>query len=310
MKFYVGNTDKDWFDYLASKRLDSVNFWKPGTSNFRALDAGEVFLFRLKNPINRIAGGGFFVSFTRLPLSTAWHAFEQENGVETFEDFRSKISIYRQDNERDPIIGCTVLTQPFFLPESMQVPQPENWGKSIVQGKTYDTETDREGALLWETIQARLAFNMGEMVRGIDDIVTLDVNQSQRYAEGIQKYRLGQGAFRTLVIDIYSRRCAMTGEKTLPVLTAAHIKPYAASGPHDVRNGLLLRSDLHTLFDQGYITITRDFHIEVSRKIRQEFQNGKEYYSMHGRKLLLPANERALPATEYIERHNNNVFSS
>ena len=49
--------------------------------------------------------------------------------------------------------------------------------------------------------------------------------------------------------DAYERRCAVTGEKTLPVLEAAHIRPYALLGPHRVNNGLLLRSDLHKLFD-------------------------------------------------------------
>jgi putative restriction endonuclease len=47
------------------------------------------------------------------------------------------------------------------------------------------------------------------------------------------------------------RSQAATGERTLPVLEAAHIKPYGSGGPHQPENGLLLRSDLHTLFDEG-----------------------------------------------------------
>ena len=49
------------------------------------------------------------------------------------------------------------------------------------------------------------------------------------------------------MVGICSFITAITGEKTLPVLNAAHIKPYAEEGPHEVRNGLLLREDLHTL---------------------------------------------------------------
>lgn len=64
----------------------------------------------------------------------------------------------------------------------------------------------------------------------------------------IVRPRLGQGAFRIVVTDTYERRCAVTGERTLPVLEAAHIKSYADGGAHDITNGLLLRSDLHTLF--------------------------------------------------------------
>ena len=81
---------------------------------------------------------------------------------------------------------------------------------------------------------------------------------------------LGRGRSGSLVTDLYERRCAVTGERTLPVLHAAHIKPFGANGPHDPRNGLLLRSDLHTLFDRGYVTVTPQLRFEVSGRIRGE----------------------------------------
>src|SRR5258706_5120751 len=86
--------------------------------------------------------------------------------------------------------------------------------------------------------------------------------------------RLGQGAFRVLVTDIYRRRCAVTQERTLPALEAAHIRPYGDGGTHEARNGLLLRRDIHSLFDAGYVTVTPDLRFEVSRRIREEFENG------------------------------------
>lgn len=127
----------------------------------------------------------------------------------------------------------------------------------------------------------------------------------------LSKVRLGQGAFRVLVTDAYQRRCAITGEKTLPVLEAAHIKSYAKSGPHALSNGLLLRSDMHKLFDAGYLTITQEHKIEVSSKIKEEFQNGREYYQYHGQSLLyLPADLGKRPGTQYIQWHNENVYRS
>jgi predicted restriction endonuclease len=65
------------------------------------------------------------------------------------------------------------------------------------------------------------------------------------------------------VTDAYGRSCAVTREHSLPVLEAAHIRPCAQAGAHDVRNGLLLRSDLHRLFDIGYVTVTPDLRLEV-----------------------------------------------
>ena len=87
------------------------------------------------------------------------------------------------------------------------------------------------------------------------------------------------------VSDLYSRRCAVTGERTPPVLDAAHIKPYDQAGPHDPRNGLLLRTDLHRLLDSGYVTVTPDLRFWVSTRIREEFANGRDYYALDGRQL-------------------------
>ena len=111
--------------------------------------------------------------------------------------------------------------------------------------------------------------------------------------------RLGQGSFRVLVTDAYERRCAVTNEKTLPALDAAHIKPYSESGEHLVSNGILLRRDLHALFDQGYVTINPSMKFEVSRKIKEEFENGRDYYRLDGRQyIVLPVN----PSTSTFTR--------
>jgi putative restriction endonuclease len=109
------------------------------------------------------------------------------------------------------------------------------------------------------------------------------------------------------VTDIYARRCAVTGERTLPVLEAAHIKPYGRSGPHDPRNGLLLRSDIHTLFDQGYVTVTPERNFEVSRRIKEEFENGWDYYRLQG-PIRTPKPVGWAPAAEFLEWHANNIF--
>jgi hypothetical protein len=83
-----------------------------------------------------------------------------------------------------------------------------------------------------------------------------------------------------MVTDAYSRRCAITGERTLPALEAAHIKPFAQGGSHEPTNGLLLRRDIHALFDAGYVTVTPDMHFRVSRRIKEEYENGRHYYAL------------------------------
>ena len=122
------------------------------------------------------------------------------------------------------------------------------------------------------------------------------------------KPRLGQGAFRTLVTDLYDRRCAVTRERTLPALDAAHIKPYSKGGVHEATNGLLLRKDIHGLFDFGYVTVTPDLHFEVSGKVREEFENGREYYAMHGKQIVVPKKLADQPDTEVLSWHNEKIY--
>lgn len=303
MRFYVGVTDYDWFSYLKASGCDEVNFWKPGSSQFRAIGENDLFLFKLHAPRNYIVGGGFFVRFSILPTYLAWQAFGIKNGVRDLDELNRRILKYRQRNGiefTNPQIGCIILTEPFFFDESDWIPVPKDWKNSIVQGKTYDSD-DAIGNRLYCTVQERLqAARAREILTG---------NATPRFAESMTKHRLGQGAFRVVVTDAYQRRCAISGEKTLPVLEAAHIRPYAEDGPHLVSNGLLLRSDLHTLYDNGYLTITPQFDIEVSKRLHDDYGNGKDYYKYHGQKLLiLPSQITDQPSPAFLEWHNEHVY--
>ena len=308
MKIYLGVTDYDWYQYLSRINPEDVNFWQPGgNTEFKVLSPGAPFLFKLKSPYNAIGGVGFFSSYTRLPMNMAWDVFTDRNGCSTFTQFQQMILQYRKDKlNTNPTIGCIVLTNPIFFKREDWIEVPADWSKSIVQGKSYDLEYS-PGKELWVEIELLLQKYMFQFSdEGVRSQLILE-GADERYGKSIlTKVRLGQGAFRILITDAYGRKCSITGEKTLPVLEAAHIKPYAESGPHYISNGLLLRSDMHKLFDTGYITITKDYRVEVSKKIAEEFQNGKEYYQYHGKQLAyLPHNPPDRPDERYIEWHNN-----
>jgi putative restriction endonuclease len=307
MKLWVGVTDEDWFTQLSRLRPDEVNFWQPsGSRAFRALELGELFLFKLHSPKNFIVGGGHFVRYSSLPASLAWDAFGEKNGVTSLDMLRARIRRYRRNDEPvDPEIGCNVLAEPFFLKPAAWIPVPANWAPNIVQGKTYDT-TSAEGHALWKAARAAVSHNRQFEVQSPSDIP----DDTERYGiEYLTRGRLGQGAFRVLVTDAYSRRCAVTGERTLPVLEAAHIRPYALSGPHRVSNGILLRSDLHKLFDLGYVTVTPELRLLVSPKLKAEWENGREYYAHHGKPLQVhPTDPGNQPGAEFLRWHNENRF--
>lgn len=299
----VAVTDSDWFEMLRKRPdLPEVNFWAPSGKLFHALQPGELFLFKLHAPRNFIVGGGVFAYANQLPCSLAWQAFGHSNGAESLRDMRERIAKYRKvdaaDRGQDFPVGCRILTQPFFLAERDWIPVPESWSPNIVALKRYNTD-EPDGARLWDSMYACLQRSAASEVQEV---------QPRYGAPQLIPRRLGQGAFRVLVTDIYGRRCAITQEKTLPALEAAHIRPYAEGGAHAASNGLLLRRDLHSLFDGGYVTVTPDYRFEVSRRIREEFDNGKHYYALQGQAIELPKRRDDRPDRDALRWHNENCF--
>lgn len=314
MKYYLGVTDYAWFSFLSQRKNEDVNFWQPGGhGSFRVLTAGAPFVFKLKSPYNAIGGLGFFSSHTLLPLDVAWDIFQERNGLTSYWQFKQKIAAYRHaDNSFliNPNIGCIVLTDPIFFRKEDWIEVPANWSRSIVQGKSYDT-SETVGGALWKKIEIVLEkyhlFDREESRKSQLILEEAEVRYAEKY---LTRVRLGQGAFRVRLTDAYQRKCAISGEKTLPALEAAHIKPYAASGPHYVSNGLLMRADMHKLFDSGYLTITRDYRVEVSGRIREIFENGKDYYQYHGQPLrLLPEAVEDRPQRQFIDWHNQYIYN-
>ena len=110
------------------------------------------------------------------------------------------------------------------------------------------------------------------------------------------------------MIDAYAGACAVTGEHSLPALEAAHIRPFADQGPHEVSNGLLFRSDIHRLFDKGYVSVTPDYRFIVSRRLKDDWENGKTYYPLHGSLISLPKAEAEQPETAMLEWHLASKF--
>ncbi len=301
MRFWAGVTDNTWFRFLSTATgIDEVNFWHPsGRAPFNSLPEGTPFLFKLKAPYHHIAGGGYFVRFESLPLPLAWEAFGEKNGAATYHDLLRMIGPLRRDDGRTPEIGCSILAQPFFFRQSDWIDVSGTFAPNIVSGKSYDSQSD--GAL-WQQVDARLQSVGGGLAQ-------VGERRVEFGAPVLTRPRRGQGAFRATVTNAYQRQCAITGEHTLPVLEAAHIKPVAEGGVHNTYNGLLLRSDFHKLFDLGLVTVTPEHVVVVSDRIKAEWFNGKAYSRLHGQRLAsLPTQVDDQPSSDLLRWHNDHRF--
>ena len=149
----------------------------------------------------------------------------------------------------DRIIGCIAITQPVFFAPDDWVPTPDGLVAQRSSPAGPMTSTAGQGRQLWEACLARAG---AAPTRPAGSLDALEAQRSG--APRLIVPRLGQASFRLGVLDAYGQQCAVTTEHSLPVLEAAHIRPWSAGGAHALPNGLPLRSDLHRLFDLGYVT--------------------------------------------------------
>ncbi|MEP2706251.1 MAG: HNH endonuclease signature motif containing protein [Roseibium sp.] len=118
--------------------------------------------------------------------------------------------------------------------------------------------------------------------------------------------RQGQAIFRKDLFDAYDGKCAMTRTDVPDVLQAAHIRPYNGPKTNHVTNGLLLRADVHNLFDLKLLTIEpNSLTIQVSSRLRET-----GYWKLNGRKLGQTRKSVQKPDRQALEEHFGSLLKS
>jgi putative restriction endonuclease len=304
---FVAVTNPAWFTYLRGRAgvgatLDEVNFWNPGGVPLKALGPGAPVFFRLKAPHRRIGGFGFYGSFRRMRLIDAWTAFGDGNGCE--DPLRlAELTGRRLEEE----IGCTALREATFWPDEAHVPweEAEGWSRTGIQRGKTEVDPARAAALLamLQRDRARVPEDLAT-----EEFVPLETDERE-LALARTRPRVGQGTFRTRLLSAYGGRCAVTGEHTEVVLDAAHIQPYLGPRSNRLQNGVLLTKEFHALLDAGYVTITGDYRLRVSRRLRDEWRNGHRYYPYDERPLLVtPSAAETRPNRAVLDWHAAHVF--
>lgn len=110
--------------------------------------------------------------------------------------------------------------------------------------------------------------------------------------------RQGQRAFRSGLLTAYHGRCAITGCMVQPVLEAAHITPYLGPQTNHVANGLLLRSDIHTLWDSGLLFLSPNFQVTLKPMLLSS-----DYASLQGKTIALPSRHDIRPSELAVKAH-------
>lgn len=181
--------------------------------------------------------------------------------------------------------------------------------KTILEsvGVTWDSERhsseDREnpgGNVRKEAYEDLLT----ELRRSLDDADNREALDSltvppNPYVQRLVALRHGQQTFRAELLVAYDRQCAITGSGVTSILEAAHIKPFSKGGQQLPSNGLLLRADVHSLFDQGLIGIDG----KSLKVLVHESLNGTEYEQFRGKTVASPKPFAYRPNKAALDEH-------
>lgn len=147
----------------------------------------------------------------------------------------------------------------------------------------------------WEVIfgsdATAIPLSEGDIETDAIEFSSDDAEEAREKASRTVALRRGQPKFRKKLLSIYGYTCAVTGTSFPPILEAAHIVPYMGEKTNHVTNGILLRTDIHTLFDLGLLGINQSYKVVVSSSM-----NGTEYEAYNGKKILLPTNNSEWPS--------------
>ncbi len=163
----------------------------------------------------------------------------------------------------------------------------------------------------WE----KLAFESEELIAKFQNKKIEEINL-EVFPEGIErktiiKTRVNQSFFRSTILSSYNSKCCMTGLSIPELLVASHIKPWSKDkenrmNPH---NGLCLNSIHDKAFDRGFLTVTPDYKINVS-KYFNDYSDDKsvnDFFIKYDKQDIIKP-ERFLPAKEFLDYHFQNIF--
>jgi len=184
---------------------------------------------------------------------------------------RGKISKAQQEKKEDPASKGGNPTKRILIEADLS----EGAWKEIILGTTATT----------------IPLSEGDLGTDIAEFSPEDAEKAKEKVARAVALRRGQPKFRKRLLSIYGNKCAITGTSFPSVLEAAHIVPYMGEKTNHVTNGILLRVDLHTLFDLGYVGIDQNYEVVVASSMR-----ATEYEVYNGKRILLPVSKSEWPS--------------
>ncbi|MBR5678891.1 MAG: HNH endonuclease [Paludibacteraceae bacterium] len=279
MSFIIAPTDLEWFDFQRQNNFnENINFWTPTDWHFKSIRLGDRVAFKMKGAgAARIGGYGTFLEYKFQSVDDAWREFGRRNGFNDKDALIRGVGLHNTFSP-DSGIGCLVLGDVVFFDTPVLLSDYGfDFSTNIVKYKKYDS-----------------VFPFENRSHKATEFILVEKGAKKKRVQNVTQ-REGQAQFHTDVSRAYGHKCCISGEGTPELLQAAHIQDYINQASHDIQNGLLLRIDLHTLFDNGLLAIDTDYMVHVSPLVESE-----EYRKYDGKRIALPGDVNQYPSKEAL----------
>lgn len=278
--FAIAVTDKSWYEYQKEHDfIDNINFWTPTVWKV-AFDPGDIIVFKLKGTIDDIGGYGSFVEYKHQTLEQSWKEFGQRNGYDTKEEF--VMALTKGKGPSSTICGCLVLENVVYFD------QPEKLSKYGLSFNSHIVKYRKEYSPFPSFGQQSVVAS-----QPVFQLVTQSKKQKTKQKVTL---RVGQGQFHRDISVAYGHKCCITGETAPELLQAAHIQDYINKDSNHVQNGLLLRMDIHKLFDSGLLYIDENYKVHVSSLVKST-----NYTDLNNQKISRPTNPSEWPSIDALK---------
>lgn len=297
---------EDRIKSLPDTRQQEGLFWflersgKEVTVNFPMKTNGGVFLATQAAGIHKPDFSEYVLSIRSSSGKGATELYSDKEPV--FEDDGSWTYLYRHEmrGDADP---STIWRNKALL-KNMQDAVPvavilqRDVGRYQILGLAYVTDYNPRTGYFF-LIGTSVASSLLSFEPGItNEILDIDAD-TRKFQEIRQAVRQGQTKFRMDLLDAYGTHCAATNYDVAEGLEAAHIRPYRGAHTNETRNGLLLRADIHNLFDYGIIGVDPEaMKIVLNQRARRS-----KYSQLHDQPLRLPEDTTRQPDRELLQRH-------
>jgi len=294
----LGSTSPEWLDFHQQYNLQIANFWQPTPRNPRNIRFGDRWYFCRRNA-GQIDGYGTFIAWRSMRIIDAWNMYAQGNGVENLANFIDAVNQASANNDHteESIIGCIELQDLAYFQDPVII-QHANI-RPLNSSFRYILETDPiEDFFIaenrdWEAPD--IPFN------------PCDLNEARPFEMRNIRIRRNQANFRNALLAVYGANCAISGPQPKEVLDAAHIQPYVNASSNHRENGLLLRADLHRLFDRGVMTIDEEL---IVRFCDAFIDQNCSYKPFNGNRLVFSDDDdiATRPSQAALEYHRTQRF--